>query len=893
MSLDEFFDEEDPDLELEDKEELISEEELEISVAETKQFSHKLSEDINNVFLIDAKYDGKLNKAILVFYDLKTESLYYWVDNTNHHPYLITPITKEGIEEIPGVAQSQNYLGTEPVEKEVLLEWGKSTFSKVLGSTPLDIGGDAEKSFRNFIKPSYEADIRYHFNYIADFLITPGTFYDVKDSKLLHSEKVLPEDIVNQLNHSFEGESDQEIEMLNDYMPNLFQEIPDIFRAAYDIEVGSEFGRLPNPKNPTYPIISIALADNKGRQVFWILNRDETKDNINSKTVEIYRFDSERALLESFFEIIELYPLLISFNGDNFDNPYLYNRALALEMTNKEIPINIRRNETGFKSSLHLDLHIFFRQAAIRIYAFSGAYESASLDEVSRGLLNEHKVEHEEVWINEMNGQTLMKYNLKDVDLTLRLTTYNNNLVLNLIFTLMRITKSPFSDFTRLTVSTWIKFWLIWEHRKRQYLVPLKEEIAAKAGEGHSQSIIEGKRYQGAIVIDPQPGVWWNVQVFDFASLYPSLIKTRNLSYETINCIHEECKSNRVPDVNHWVCTKRIGIMSLMIGFVRDIRVKYFKPRKKERNLFRVTEQALKVLINAGYGVIGSPAFDFYCLPVAESTTAYARDAITRTQNFVTTHLKLRVLYGDTDSVFIHEPSDNDVKKLKKWSIDNLGVELGLDYDFRYAIFSERKKNYLGVTKSGQVVVKGLVGKKRNTPNIIRDYFDETLEILSKVHNIAELNEAKSKIKNTIRELIKKVEDNDLKIPDVVIRTTFTNRVKDYQTWTQPIQALAQLLENNYPGAESIDIGDSIEYVPVRDPVKVRITSSRLSFPTDKESIKTANVKPVQLVDLKTDRLGRNLLKLAQSAFEQILNPMGISWEKDIMGQQSIDDFFG
>lgn len=844
--------------------------------------------DISGAYLLDSAYDGTTYKARLTFYNGKNKTLYYWIDTGEHLPYLLTDKKPEEVEQIGPIAKSKFFKGTEVIVKHSLLAWKDLTLTRVYGTTPTDIGG-SPTSFREFVYPAYEANIRYHFNFLADKQITTATFYDVKDGALSPAALELSKTVTKELEEEFKDEIAEEKEMLQEYMPLLFQPTPEVKRAAYDIEVGSEKGKMPNVQNPMHPIISIALVGNDGRKIFWVLNRDRKGEKLENDSIDIRRFDDERDLLIDFFNILPQYPLLISFNGDNFDNPYLYNRAKRLKID--DIPITIRRNETGFKESLHFDLHVFFRNAAIRTYAFGAAYEYASLDDISDALLGERKLEHPEVWINDMDLQTLMAYNVQDTELTLKLTTYDNSLVMRLVYILMRITKVPFTDFVRTNVSTWLKYWMIYEHRKRNYLIPLKEEIASVGGgAGESSAIIEGKKYQGAIVIDPKPGVWWNVQVLDFASLYPSIIKTRNLSYETINCPHQECRNNRVPELSYWVCTKKVGIVSLMIGFVRDVRVKYFKPKKKENPDFKVIEQALKVLINAGYGVLGSAAFDFYCLPVAESTTAYARDAIMKTKKFVEEQLKLQVLYGDTDSVFVYNPSEEQINRLKKWAIENLKIELGKDYDFRYAIFTDRKKNYLGITKSGKPIVKGLVAKKKNTPNVIREYFDKMLKVLSEVTDEATLQVARNRIKDLLKELVNRIKNNDLSIDDVVIRTTFTRRVKDYETWTQPIQALAQLLEAGIPEAEQMDVGDTIEYVPIQSPIKVRITSKRLAFPIGE--VRSATVKPVQLVDPENDLLGKNLVELAKTAFEQIIEPLGINWKKDIEGQKSIDDFF-
>jgi len=846
---------------------------------------YEVGQDIEDVFLLDALYDAQSNSAELVFYHPETKSIYRWRDTTHHHPYLYTTLTRDELADIPEVVDNKNFIKITEVEKTDPYSHKIHTVRQVFGKTPLEIGGDV-KSFRNFINPAYEADIRYHLNFLADRRITPATFYSVRDGKLISKDHMIDEATEKELKREFAGEKKEELEMLDEYMPLLFQETPDILRAAYDIEVGSPKDTMPNKEKANYPIISIALVDSDDRKIFWVLNRPEVDSPYTREDVDLRRYDEEREMLEDFFEVIDRYPLSISFNGDNFDNPYLENRAKLLRIDST--PIIIKRNFTGFKNSLHLDLHVFFRQPAIRLYAFGGAYERASLQEISSGLLGEGKVEHEDVWIDKMDLETLMKYNVRDSEITLELTRFNDSLVMQLIIVLMRISKSPFIDFTRQTVSTWLKFWIIWEHRKRNLLIPSKEDIQFHAGEGLSNAIIDGKKFQGAIVIDPVPGIWWDVQVWDFASLYPSIIKTRNLSYETINCQHPECRSNQVPELEHWVCTKYVGIMGLMIGFVRDIRVKYFKPRKKQHGNFRVIEQALKVLINAGYGVIGSSAFDFYCLPVAESTTAYARNAITGIKDYVTDELGIQVLYGDTDSVFLLHPSESDVEKIIKWSIGNLGIEIGLDYNFRFAIFSARKKNYIGVGYDGKPVVKGLVGKKRNTPNIIRSYFTKILDEIVRIKSEEDFPKTKKSVVALVKKLKHKIDTNDLKNTDVIIRTTFTARPKDYSTWTQPIQALAQLIEAGYPGADQIDIGDSIEYVPVSNKVQVNITKNLLAFG---KGIKAASVKPIQLVT-EEDVLGKNLMEFARTAFEPILGPFDIDWEKDIMGQQSLDDWF-
>jgi len=909
VSLDDFFDSEpvpnDKPITEDAIEEEITEEDVEEPTSEKRKpqvsnyynpTTFEVGQDIDEVVLLDVQYNGQLNLAQLVFYHEESKSLYRWNDTTGHLPYLITMMSRESIEKIDAVVNSPDFVKIEPVTKYLPIEEEEKELLQVFGSNPLAIGGTGT-SFRNYIFPSYEADIRYHFNYVADRQLTPGTYYKVKDGNLYPIEQDIGE-VKDELLAEFAEENDEEIEMLNEYMPLLFQPIPDILRCAYDIEVGSEEGRLPNTRTTTDQVISIALADSEGRKICWVLNRPEVDQEYDHDEVIILHFDDEREMLEDFFNIVNKYPIVLSFNGDNFDSPYLMNRAQKLGMNYNDIPLRKKgRSDTTFDDALHIDLHLFFRQASIRIYAFGARYESASLDELSTTLLGEGKLEHPDVWINEMDLKTLVKYNVKDAELTLQLTQFDNNVVLNLIFILMRISKMPIFDFTRTAVSGWLQMWLIYEHRKRNFLIPTKEDIlTAKGDSARSSAIIDGKKFQGAIVLDPQPGIWWDVHVLDFASLYPSIIKTRNLSYETILCNHEECKNNIVPEVGHYTCTKRVGLFAIILGFVRDTRVKWFKPRSSDDTLSdldrrnnQVIQSSLKVLINAGYGVFGSEAFDFYCPPVAESTTAYARDAIRSTKNFVEQDQGVKVLYGDTDSVFLHQPTEQQIDELLQWGIDNVGVELGTDYIFRYVVFSDRKKNYFGITKKGNIIVKGLMGKKSNTPQIVRDQFTEILEILRNVHEKEEFVRARQQIVSKLQNMVQRLENGDFEPSEISIRMTLSKRLKDYSTWTQTIQAAAQLIgDDSYQ--EEITEGTSIEFIKVRRPYRIVIPDTdQLAFSAGE--VHKVSVKPVQLVDPNEDIDGKPVIEIAESTFSQILSSIGSSWN-EVMGIKSLDDYF-
>ncbi|MGI0016274.1 MAG: DNA polymerase domain-containing protein, partial [Nitrososphaera sp.] len=329
---------------------------------------------------------------------------------------------------------------------------------------------------------------------------------------------------------------------------------------------------------------------------------------------------------------------------------------------------------------------------------------------------------------------------------------------------------------------------MYYEHRRRKELIPSRAELSAK-GEASTTAIIKEKKYRGGLVVEPIPGVHFNVVVVDFASLYPSIIKVHNLSYETINCPHESCRKDpkqKVEGTSHWICKERHGLTSLLIGSLRDLRVSYYKHLSKdktipieERQLYNVVSQAIKVILNASYGVMGAEIFPLYCLPVAEATAALGRDTTIQTINKCK-EIGIQVIYGDTDSLFLKNPSSAGVEEISAWAKNKLGVDLETDKEYRYAAFSELKKNYIGVLKDGTVDVKGLTGKKSHTPPFIRKAFNETLDILSNVESENDFVAAKEKIKEIIRGSARKLKAREIALADLTFNVMIGKAPKDY-----------------------------------------------------------------------------------------------------------------
>ena len=114
---------------------------------------------------------------------------------------------------------------------------------------------------------------------------------------------------------------------------------------------------------------------------------------------------------------------------------------------------------------------------------------------------------------------------------------------MKLIIIISRISRMSIEDITRFGVNQWIRSLMFFEHRQQNILIPRRDELLQK-GSSSTTAIIKEKKYRGGLVVEPELGIHFNVVVVDFASLYPSIIKVHNLSYETVNCPHKKCKDD-------------------------------------------------------------------------------------------------------------------------------------------------------------------------------------------------------------------------------------------------------------------------------------------------------------------------------------------------------------
>ena len=833
-------------------------------------FRPSIPQDLAESYFIGAGYDGERRVVYLKLYDPKSQKIHFWYDNTGHVPYCLSKEPVASLQKNQGIVKHQGFLKFEQSNRFDALQGKQIPVTIIYAKDPLSIGGRPSGCIRDITR-AWEADIRYTENYIYDRRLEPGMSYVIKRGNLTAlqsgSSSINIQTVFGENDPSYQSVLDRWLRLLE--FP-----VPDYRRVAFDIEVEqSKDTRVPDPTEAEDRVICASFSASDGLRKALLLRRHgfDTGSTESTSGILLEFYETEEELLSAIFRILDDYPVILTFNGDDFDLRYLSHRAQRLGYFRDTIPIELGRESAGVRYGIHLDLYKFFFNRSIQVYAFSGKYREVTLDAISEALLEEGKLEISTP-VSRLSYSELAEYCYQDAQLVLRLTQFDGEVVMKLVTALSRISFLPIEDMSRQGVSGWIRSMMFREHRLRGYIIPRSEEITESKGATSTTAVIKGKKYKGGMVVDPTPGVHFQVAVLDFASLYPSIIKTWNLGYETILCSHPEDRTNKIPDTDHWVCRKKKAMESQIVGSLRDIRIKWYKPKSKETNLppetlswYQVVQNALKVVLNASYGVFGSDRFSLYCPPLAESTAAVGRYDITSTIKEAK-RLRIEVFYGDTDSLFLGTPDRTKLDELIQWSRKELGMELEVDKNYRYVALSLRKKNYLGVHPDNRVDIKGLTGKKRHTPEFIKETFSQMIGILGQVQTPLDFDDARTKIKSLVQDSYSKLRNRKYSLDDLAFNMMIGKSVAGYtKTMPQHVKAAQQLRDRG----DEIKAGDLVSFVKVST---------------------SAGVKPVRLASLHEIDVDK-YTEYIRATFEQVLDALGLDYE-ELTGAKKLESFF-
>jgi DNA polymerase elongation subunit (family B) len=385
--------------------------------------------------------------------------------------------------------------------------------------------------------------------------------------------------------------------------------------------------------------------DGKSRILSWA-----AVDHLGRERVEGLEQDTdaaERALIESFLVFVRDSDVLLAWNGSGFDFPVLAGRAAKL-----------RAMPQGRHPLWHrwcwLDQLEVYRKYNQHAHESGDEKSSFKLDDVAHNLLGEGKDPFDarrtwEAW--SAGGEErarLLRYNLKDAKLLPLIEAKSGYVALHLA--VCHITRC-FPDTLSLMASQQGDGFLISLGAQHGFRWPTKADREFEA------------QYEGAFVMEPtRLGIVEDVHVADFKSLYPSIMRSWNMSPDTLVPLDDPDPpggSCRLPTFRASRFRREgRGMVPLALDQLVAMRGEYTarkdaaEPGSPDWEHFGRLSQAFKIVSNSFYGIVGSAFTRFFCREVAEGVTQTGAWLIKRVAARAR-ELGLDPFYGDTDSVFV------------------------------------------------------------------------------------------------------------------------------------------------------------------------------------------------------------------------------------------------
>lgn len=526
----------------------------------------------------------------------------------------------------------------------------------------------------------------------------------------------------------------------------------------FDIETFTDSEEFAGPDNAFAPITSIQLHSSRQDHYYMIAWHEVETEHLTvpelvtkGNTTYIFCKDEVDVVL-SFFELVsELkIDILTGWFSAGFDLPYICERCDRIGVDyNALSPIGkVTHYSKGYEWKTYIEGidHIDMMEAVAEVgYNLPNNKLATAMKEILKDEDCEKLTEF--TWKDwRDNFKEFMKYGLRDVEGLVKIDRALG--IFDLFCTIQQLTNITKLGDISFKSSVVDKF--IMSDCRDKFVFPTRQTA-------------KKQDYMGATVLEPKWGLWNDVGLVDYASLYPTTVMSFNLSPETFICsqaevegkgmtidqVIEELNRRGVKYIDTGYNEELIGLRYLFygqetkLGVLPHVLKKMYEERRRikarmkgmdknspEYNAQDKHQYALKIILNSAYGAFGFNYFRLYKVEVADAITFFSRRAL----EFAITNLEqiggYEVIYGDTDSCFFKLESNGGSHGLGvpfnsdwvNWYNDNLKTTFIPTYHNgdagEYAMLElEWEKSfdciYFGATWQGGKKTGKLVGTKK------------------------------------------------------------------------------------------------------------------------------------------------------------------------------------
>jgi DNA polymerase elongation subunit (family B) len=322
-----------------------------------------------------------------------------------------------------------------------------------------------------------------------------------------------------------------------------------------------------------------------------------------------------------------------------------------------------------------------------------------------------------------------------------------------------------------------------------------------------------------------------------------------------------------VPEAGYRLCRRREGLVPRTLRPILVLR-ENLKARAKEVGpgeaaAYKARQNALKWMLVTCFGYLGYKNARFGRIEAHEAVTAYGRDKLL-TAKEICEAAGYRVLHGLTDCLWIKKPGVNakELEALCREISGATGVKLALEGIYRWIVFLASRQDpkrpvatrYFGVFEDGQLKVRGLICRRRDTPRFVRRAQEALLELLATAIDAADLTRLRPELEELAADFRRRLREGDLTPQDLVITRVLSQPVEEYRVDTATALAARQLQ------AAGIHLlpGEKVRYVQL-----------------ERKGPKETRVQAAPFLDTLDGYDTAHYLELLDRAIEEVLLPFG------------------
>jgi DNA polymerase elongation subunit (family B) len=745
--------------------------------------------------ILDIDYSVEDEEPVVRIYGKTSDEETFVAEDRNFRPYFYAvPVDDEALQQIQESSfehDGEELPVTEAREVDRRMGNQEETVIQVFTGIPTNVSKlRKEVEGLEKVRECREFDIPFYKRYLIDNQVSPvkgveidGEEFDSKDF-----------DVGIEVDSIEEKELDSEIEY---------------YTTAFDLEIYQD------------QVIMAALYTEEDRKVL-------TSAEIDREFVETV--EDEKELLERLFEELRKADIITGYNTDEFDFKRLRERAqhhgMEVNLGRDGERVKFKRrgrfSAARVKGRAHLDLYPFVSH----VLSQGLDSETLDLDSVAQELLGREKDDvswsrMKEMWSQKENLEEFADYCLKDAELAFELSEE----LVPQVLELSRITGLTPFDADRLTYGQLTENYLLKEARKRNILSPNRPSRSEQRRRSNQGA------YEGGFVYTPESGIHENIALFDFRSLYPTVMVAHNISPDTLEV--EGCSEEyEIEELGYSFCQDFQGFLPELVESLVKERYELkkklddYEEGSRDYNSIYSRQEAEKILANSFYGYMGYNGARWYSRESAEATTFLGRKYIEDTIE-TAEEMGFEVVYGDTDSVFLKkEGIRQDIDDFLDEVNDHLPEFMELEYEGFYetGLFTSTesgegaKKKYALMSEDGFVKITGFEQVRRDWSPIAKQTQEEV------IHRVltGNIDGAVEYVENIIEEL----QEGEVDVEDLKIYTTLTKDPEEYDATSPHVSAARKAKKRG----ETVEEGTTIAYVITSGGGSISERSEMLKF---------------------------------------------------------------